>query len=671
MPNAPLPKPAAPAPKKPASQQPGSAGPTGPQPQTSLPKPGQPQLPKGQSTELPIVPPQSQLKPGTPPVPANSRMPAAQSGPSIGRPIPAIKPTQPVVPTSQGTVRTTPNRPPIPVARPGSPLPMEPAKPQLGSAAATSNTGSPQVAPVPAQQPPRTLSALQSMSSTNLPNTGTPEKPEIPSTNPSVAPAYGAPLPPGGGKTPPPAGKKPELAEPKKSPLRFLPFILGGLVLLGVLGYAAFAFFGAGQRNSISDKNTDSSGQTASTTPVSQKVVLEYWGLWEPTDTMSEVIKEYESQNPGVTINYTKQSHVDYRVRLSTALVQGQNGPDIFRYHASWVPMLKTELAVLPSSVMTSTEYQSTFYPAASELLNVQGNLVGIPLMYDGLALFYNTEIFSTAVLEPPKTWTDLRSVASKLTVKADNNITRAGIAMGNATNVEHFSDIIAVLMMQNKADLLNPNSAETRDALRFYTNFVTADDVWNDTLPLSSVAFARGDVAMIFAPSWRAHEIKQMNPNLPFKAVPLPQLDDTRTAYANFWAEGVSSKSQHKEEAWKFLKYLSSAEVQKKLYATQSEVRPFGEIYSRKDIANELASDPVVSAYLQDAPYAKGSYMSSATHDDGLNDQIIKYYENAVTSLVEGGSIDEVLITLDQGVKQTLRQYGVEPSTTTTTTQQ
>ena len=299
-------------------------------------------------------------------------------------------------------------------------------------------------------------------------------------------------------------------------------------------------------------------------------------------------------------------------------------------------------------------------------MLNVNGQLVGIPLMYEGLALFYNTEIFSTAVLEPPKTWPDLRTVASKLTVKAGNSIKRAGIAMGTAGNVEHFSDILAVLMMQNKADLLNPNSPETSDALKFYVNFSKADDVWDETLPASSVAFARGDVAMIFAPSWRALEIKQMNPNLPFKTVPMPQLDDTRIASANFWAEGVSSKSQNKDAAWKFLKYLSSAEVQKKLYATQSGVRPFGEMYSRKDLANELAVDPVASAFLQDAPFAKGSYMSSATHDGGLNDQIVKYYEDAVTALNGGSSVEEVLITLDQGVKQTLRQYGIEPGTTT-----
>lgn len=656
MPNAPLPKPAAPVPK--AAQAPLAT------PQSSMPS--QPaSVPPGATP--PLVPPQSQIKVGAPPVTSRINQPLSANRPITGA---SSNPSAPVAPpsTSTTTVRTTPNRPPIQVARPGSPLPMQPAQPQLGSYQSKAiPTGAP-VPATPVQQPPRTLSALQSMSSTNLPaSDGKTDAPQTAPGKSNLSPGYGIPQTPPGGAPPPPSGvKKPQFAEPKKSPLRFLPFILGGLVVLGILGYVGYMFLGGGT-SSITDRETPApGGQPTNTTPASPTTVLEYWGLWEPTETMTEVIKEYEAQNPGVSINYTKQSHTDYRVRLNTALVQGQNGPDIFRYHASWVPMLKDELSVLPSGVMTSTEYQTAFYPSASEMLNVEGNIVGIPLMYEGLALYYNTEIFSTAVLEPPKTWPDLRTVASRLTVKADNNITRAGVAMGNAKNVEHFSDILAVLMMQNKADLLNPNSAETRDALKFYVNFVTADEVWNDTLPLSSVAFARGDVAMIFAPSWRALEIKEMNPNLPFKVVPLPQLDDTRTTYASFWAEGVSEKSSNKEAAWKFLKYLSSAEVQKKLHANQSEVRPFGELYSRKDLANDLASDPVAAAYLQDAPYAKGAYMSSYTHDDGLNDQVVKYYEDAVNSLIAGENIDTVLITLDQGVKQVLRQYGVESSTTT-----
>lgn len=456
----------------------------------------------------------------------------------------------------------------------------------------------------------------------------------------------------------PPPPPSPTAAEPKKSILRFLPFVIGGLILLAVIIFVAMRFMGGGTTTSVSD-NGDQPASGAQV-PVGQEVSLEYWGLWEPTVVMEEVIEEYQQQNAGVSISYSRQSHQDYRERLRNALVSG-NGPDIFRYHATWVPMIHDELAPMPSAVMTAPEFSQTFYPiAVNQLQNRSSQIVGIPLMYDGLALYYNTEIFSTAVVDPPTTWTELRTLANQLTIRSEAGIERAGIAMGNASNTEHFSDILAVLLLQNDASLFEPNSPATRDALQFYTLFVRSDRVWNDTQPNSSVAFARGDVAMMFAPSWRVHEVKTMNPNLQFRTVPLPQLTDERITWGNYWAEGVSNFSTDKEEAWKFLKYLSSADVQKRLHDQQAEVRPFGEIYSRVDLADEIASDPYMGAYVQDARYAQGWHMSSSTHDAGINDQIIGYYEDAVTAMIEGESVDDVMPTLEQGVQQVLRQYGV-----------
>src|SRR5690606_40319838 len=104
--------------------------------------------------------------------------------------------------------------------------------------------------------------------------------------------------------------------------------------------------------------------------------------------------------------------------------------------------------------------------------------------------------------LTPPTTWAELRTLASQLTVRSGNQIQRGGLAIGNASNVEHYGDIIGLLMLQNGADPAVPTSPEARDALLFYTNFAKVDQVWDENLPSSPVAFARGDAAMMFAPS-------------------------------------------------------------------------------------------------------------------------------------------------------------------------
>jgi hypothetical protein len=107
----------------------------------------------------------------------------------------------------------------------------------------------------------------------------------------------------------------------------------------------------------------------------------------------------------------------------------------------------------------------------------------------------------------------------------------------------------------------------------------------------------------------------------------------------------------------------LSSKEVLRKLHSSQKSIRAFGEIFPRQDMMSEV-SDELVRPFLEDAPQAKSWYLCSYTHDDGINDKIIGYYQDAVNSASSSGVDDEALQTLDQGVKQILRQYGMTAST-------
>jgi multiple sugar transport system substrate-binding protein len=375
---------------------------------------------------------------------------------------------------------------------------------------------------------------------------------------------------------------------------------------------------------------------------------------------MREVFAEFEKQNPGITVNYQQQSPKDYRERLQSAIAAGR-GPDVYRFHASWVPMLQRELNELNDAV-SAADFQATYQPAAVAQLVVGGKIAGIPLMYDGLALLYNVDMLKTANATPPTTWADLKRLASELRLPKETTqpIQRAGVALGNATNVEHFSDILGLLLLQNGADPLDPTSQAAQDALLFYTNFVKSDRVWNAQLPASTVAFARGDVAMIFAPSWRIHEIRAMNPSLKFGVAPVPQLGTTKMGWGTYWAEGMSAQSKYKKESLKLLGFLHSAAAQRLFFSAASKVRAFGEIPGRKDVATEVGSDPLLTAYLSDAPVARDWWLNSSTFDNGVNDQIIKYYEDAVTAILGGKEIKETMNTVKSGTTQVLRQYGI-----------
>lgn len=398
-----------------------------------------------------------------------------------------------------------------------------------------------------------------------------------------------------------------------------------------------------------------------------KEVALTWWGLWEDQTIVAPLIAEYQKTHSNVKIDYVKQSPQDYRERLTSALAKG-TGPDIFRFHNTWVPMFKNELDNVPASVMTAAEYAETYYPVVSSDLASGTGLVGIPLGYDALTMYINEDIFASAGKTPPTTWDDLRQTAIELTTKDDKGIiTQAGVSLGRTENVDHWPEILALMMLQNGAKLSKPTSKLAEDALVFYMVFASVDGVWDETLPPSTVAFAGGKVAIFFGPSWRAFEIKQQNPNLNFRTYSLPQLpkaspNQPDVSYATYWVEGVWARSQKKEAAWEFLKFLSSKSSLEKMYQNAAKTRAFGEPYPRAEMQELLVTDPVVGSIISQAPDAQSWFLQSRTFDGptGINSQITKYYEDAINAVNSGVRADKALETVASGISQILSQYGL-----------
>ena len=395
------------------------------------------------------------------------------------------------------------------------------------------------------------------------------------------------------------------------------------------------------------------------------EVTLKYWGLWETASTIDQVIADYQKSKPNVKIIYEKKSPQQYRESLQSQISQGK-GPDLFRFHNTWTPMLKDILAEVPNDVISQNDVKKNFYPTVSaDLRNSQNKLVGVPLEIDGLGLFWNEDIFNAAgIIAPPSTWRDLAQDAARLTVRGlSGNITTAGIALGTASNIDHFSDILGLMVMQNGGDLKLPTDTASADALNYYVNFAQGENkVWDETMPSSTIAFVGGNLAMYLGPSWRAIEIKNSNPLLKFKVAPVPQLEGGRVAWASYWAEGVSQKSVHQKEAWEFIKYLQQDETLIKLYteSVKSPGRYIGEPYPKVSMAPKLASDPIIGAYIADAPYMRSFPMASRTFDNGLNDQIIKAYEDAVNSAGRGTPAKSALETAANNISTILKRFGV-----------
>ena len=149
----------------------------------------------------------------------------------------------------------------------------------------------------------------------------------------------------------------------------------------------------------------------------SGQVTLTYWGLWEDSKTMQSLIDGFQRQYPNIKVNYSQQDVSQYRQRLVTRINNG-NGPDIFRFHNSWYPMLSSVLLPLSTDTISTSDFKKDFYPVAQKDLMINGAIYGIPLEIDTLGLYVNTQLFQSAGLTPPTNWNDFIDDARTINCK-------------------------------------------------------------------------------------------------------------------------------------------------------------------------------------------------------------------------------------------------------------
>lgn len=439
------------------------------------------------------------------------------------------------------------------------------------------------------------------------------------------------------------AQKKPPTLPTKKGFPRFLLLLLVGFVIL-FIAFVGIKLFGSLLGGAGSGK-----------------VALTYWGLWEDPNVMQTVIADFERQNPNITVTYSKQDPHEYSKSVLTRIQNG-TGPDIFRYHVSWMPMMLPSLLPLSNDAITKVDFTKAYYPVVQQDLIKNGAIYGVPLGIDTLALFVNKKMLADAKIDVPTTWDGFITAAQNLT-KKDNNgkIQVAGAAMGTYDNITHAPDIISLLLVQNGVDLATMTPASNAsDAFTFYTSFAKDEgNVWDTTLDPSLLAFERGNLAMYIGYSWDIFSIKAAGSDLDFAIYPVPHLPGRNATIASYWVEGVSAKTKHPKEAMAFMHFLAQKDTATKLYTAEAKTRSFGELYPRTDLAPLLKDNALIYPFVLQATSANSSYFAGETQDTGITATMNQYIGNAVNSMLKDTSSDTAVDTLTKGVAQVLSQYG------------
>jgi len=388
-------------------------------------------------------------------------------------------------------------------------------------------------------------------------------------------------------------------------------------------------------------------------------ITLTYWRVYDGEDTFAEIIAAYKALHPFITINYRKLRYDEYEKELINALAEDR-GPDIFSIHNTWTKKYLSKISPMPATITMAypvtkgtikkeviPELRTTKSPSLNDIKNnfvdavyqdvviptlnettkqYEQKIYGLPLSVDTLAMYYNKDLFNNAgIAEPPIYWSsEFQQDVKKMTKQNEKGeIIQSGAALGGTNNIERYSDVLSILMMQNGSVMMDdsgqvlfnriPTTFKDQkynpglEALRFYTDFANpAKEVyaWNKNLENSLNMFAQGKLGIMFGYAYHLPTIKAQAPKLNFGIAKLPQIEgNTPINFANYWIETVSNKSKYTNEAWDFIQFATKSDQAKTYLANAKKPTAL------RSLVNEQVEDLDIGVFTSQVLTAKSWY--------------------------------------------------------------
>ena len=288
-----------------------------------------------------------------------------------------------------------------------------------------------------------------------------------------------------------------------------------------------------------------------------------------------EKTKEWQKTHPDVTVDFVSIPYDGSDAKYVSTFAGRKNAPDIW---TGKVPYFAGGLGVTdPAPADVAALWDQEAVDNIKEYLKYKGEYYGFPIETDlGMMLYYNTDMFEAAGLDPnkpPKTMEELLSYAQKLTQKDENGeIKTAGFGVryhGNAKGVaDKWLPFLHAFGGKLYADDESTaegvlNSPEAIASLKFYGDLVNKEKVANLKIGRPEEAFCQEKAAMIFREAYMVGLIRDNCPNVKYAVAPLPE-EKARAGYSILFQDSlmVYKFSPNKDLAWDWLKFVTTDEA-------------------------------------------------------------------------------------------------------------
>lgn len=307
-------------------------------------------------------------------------------------------------------------------------------------------------------------------------------------------------------------------------------------------------------------------------------VTLEFSQWWEPELPEGEfraLIDEFEAQNPGVTVELISGPYSSTRDQIVAGAATGTMA-DVVGLDGAWVSDFVRQGALANlTDLMAAAEYDDSGLAAQIQL---DGSTWMIPVVNFVYPVFVNLDLLEAAGVEnPPTNRTEFADAAAALT-DSENNVSGwvlpLSLEQPNGIQNDVMSWVWASggsMLAEGRPNLVN--NEDVRSAMEFIKGLYDAGVIAPGAFSLREQdkveEFTNGRVGMMVSSLAHINLIRERNPELNFAISALPAADDYEgprgLPYAS-WGIGVAENSEHKEEAWKLVEFLMSADVNSRL---------------------------------------------------------------------------------------------------------
>ena len=196
------------------------------------------------------------------------------------------------------------------------------------------------------------------------------------------------------------------------------------------------------------------------------------------------------------------------------------------------------------------------------------GIIACMPKGLDSIAVACNNELFEKYGIDLPTndwTWEDMVNICAEMKAAAEaagDDIYPMSLALNSGNSSwQHIMTQFGGSMFDK--GVCTFGSAENQEAFESICSLVDNGYIPDYSMICDTTSedlFISGKVGMIYLPTFSSQKIEQSNMT-DLTLVTLPEAK-TKNAALGGMGYGMSASSEHKEEAWRFLKYLGSEEA-------------------------------------------------------------------------------------------------------------